>query len=103
MDTSTPLNEEKRNQAYNQMANELIAAVESGAISYEQMQEASYFILNNLDDITTEEGLLDFTNELKSHWPIFQTTQISLAQQQEQQNVQEEINQAREELQQLTT
>lgn len=103
MDNSIPLNEEKRNQAYNQMANELIAAVENGVISYEEMQEASYFILNNLDEITTEEGLMDFTSELHERWPFFQSTQIAITQQQEQQNVQEEINQVKEELQQMTT
>ncbi len=100
MDNTAPFTEEERTNLYNKLLDELLAATDSKAIEFETAQEASEYILANVDDIQDNEDLRFFLERLAEQWPIFQgltlPSQVQQAEAQDQagiENIQEQIQQ----------
>jgi len=101
MDNTAPFTEEERTNLYNKLLNELLAATDSQAIEFEIAQEASEYILANVDDIQDQEDLRFFLERLAEQWPIFQGMTLPSREQQAQAQDQQSIQNIQEQIQQI--
>lgn len=61
----------KRKEAYKELTDLLLKALENGQISTEDSEDASRFILERLDNISTDTYLAAFLEEVANRWPCF--------------------------------
>ena len=60
MDQSAVITEDTKNSIYNQLADAMIAALETNTLSHDDSQISSKYILDNLDNAKTHGELLTF-------------------------------------------
>lgn len=102
MDNTAPFTEEERTSLYNKLLDELLRATDSQAIEFETAQEASEYILANVDDIQDQDDLRFFLERLAEQWPLFQGMTLPSKEQQAEVQDQEGIANIQEEIQQMT-
>ena len=64
---------EQKREVEKSLARTTLTQIEKGTISFAQGQEIANFILQKIDQITTEEELVSFVYEMSEKWPIFDT------------------------------
>lgn len=68
------ITEESRKKIYDQLANAMIEGMEKGELNDEESKKSAQCILENLDDLETEEELIEFLQELSDNWPSYKST-----------------------------
>lgn len=101
MDNSIQNFEEEKNKLYNDLLGATLGAIETNTLSFEEGQEVSIFVLANLEPISSKEALLSFLDELTKKWPVFNNACLSYKESASKIADQQEITQAREQLQEV--
>ncbi len=71
MDNSGQITEEIKNQIYKQIVDIMLVALENNAMTSEDSEEASMFIIDRLDSATDEFYLDALLEEFVDRWPVF--------------------------------
>jgi len=71
MDNSSQISEETKNEIYQQIVDLMLIGLESNALTAEDSEEASMFIMERLDKATDEFYLDALLEEFVDRWPIF--------------------------------
>lgn len=92
----------KRNETYKELTGLLLKALESGQISAEDSEDASRFILERFDNISTDTYLAAFLEEAASRWPCFKPILIQQQHEDVKQEDQQKIEAVENEIENLT-
>lgn len=102
MDISVPFSENDKNEMYNLLVDTLLAGLEAGTAAHEEAQESSGFILENLEKVTNHNELILFLEEVSSRWPVYHDVLLKVRAQQHERQDNQQIQQAREQIQTIT-
>ncbi len=92
----------KRNETYKELTALLLKALEEKKISSEDSEDASRFILERLDNISTDTHLAAFLEEVASRWPCFKPILIQQQHEEVKQEDQQKIEAVENEIENLT-
>ena len=81
MDNNVQDLSQKKDALYIELTDLTLQSLESGALSLEDSQDASRFILERLDALETETLLEAFVETLADRWPCFKPAAVSRANQ----------------------
>ena len=71
MDNSSQISEETKNEIYQQIVDLMLIGLESNALTAQDSEDASMFIMERLDKATDEFYLDALLEEFVDRWPIF--------------------------------
>ncbi len=71
MDTTAQIPEQEKNALYKKIADIMLTELKTGSLSSEDVEDISFFTLENLDNATNSSYLEAFTEELAKRWPSF--------------------------------
>jgi len=71
MDNTGQITEETKNELYKKIVDIMLVSLENGVLTADESEDASFFILEQLDTIPDEYHLDAFIEELVKRWPCF--------------------------------
>ena len=98
MDQSAVITEDTKNSIYNQLADAMIAALETNTLSHDDSQISSKYILDNLDNAKTHGELLTFLEEASNKWPAYKGVYLAFEEQKTKTEDSTQLEEAREKL-----
>lgn len=66
----------QKDKIENKIADVLLTHIENGQVTQDEIPLISYFVLEHIDTLQTQEDLVGFINELVMKWPIFASLKI---------------------------
>src|SRR5690242_11355076 len=69
-DTTNPVSDALRNIVYERLSQNMLDALETGAMTVEESEDSSVYVLDHLDSVSTVKELKNFLNDFCTRWPI---------------------------------
>lgn len=74
--TAQPLSEEECSKVYDQLADVMIAALESGYMFTEDANASADYIKEHIETLQTRDDMLQFLLDLSSQWEVYKKVAI---------------------------
>jgi len=94
--------EELKNKTYEQLKEAMVNALVKKDLSEEEMGESARYISFHLGAVESPEELMLFLDDLSNRWVIYKDACLALKKEETQQEDQERLQKAQEELKNLT-
>lgn len=97
------ITEDYRKKIYDDLADTMIAGLINGEILDEESKDSSKYILSNLDNIKTEQELMQFLEDLANKWSVYRTVLLKLKNEQVKSEDVKKLSEVQNKLHQLIT
>lgn len=92
----------KKNETYKELTALLLKALENGQVSAEDSEDASRFILERFDNISTDIYLSAFLEEVANRWPCFRPVLVTQQHEEVKQEDQQKIESVEQEIENIS-